>query len=225
MIQRQAFAADDSAGQITFIPIEHASFVIQSDQLTIYVDPVGDPAHFADFAQPDLILITDIHHDHLDSKLVKRLAQENTIVLGPKEVIEQLGFGEIISNGQSNTYKTVNIAAIPMYNLTPQRLKFHEKGRGNGYLLTLNNQRIYVSGDTEDIPEMRGLKNIDYALVCMNLPYTMSVEQAASAVLAFKPKVVFPYHYRGTGGASDIKKFRELVAVNKEIKVRFLKWY
>ena len=104
-------------------------------------------------------------------------------------------------------------------------LKFHEKGRGNGYVVTVDGKRIYISGDTEDIPEMRALKNIDYAFVCMNLPYTMTVEQAASAVLEFKPKVVFPYHYRGTGGFSDTAKFKELVGKDKSIEMRMLKWY
>jgi len=98
-----------------------------------------------------------------------------------------------------------------MYNLREEALKFHTKGRGNGYVLSINNERIYISGDTEDIPEMRNLKNIDKAFVCMNLPYTMTIESAASAVLDFKPKNVYPYHYRGTDGMSDVDKFKTLV--------------
>ena len=112
-----------------------------------------------------------------------------------------------------------------MYNTTPDRLQYHEKGRGNGYVVTLDDKRIYISGDTEDIPEMRKLKNIDYAFVCMNLPYTMTVEQAASAVSEFKPKVVFPYHYRGKEGMSDIEKFKKMVSADSDIEVRFLDWY
>ena len=112
-----------------------------------------------------------------------------------------------------------------MYNLTEDRLKYHEKGRGNGYLVTVGEKRIYISGDTEDIPEMRALENIDYAFVCMNLPYTMTVEQAASAVLEMKPKVVYPYHYRGTGGLSDTKKFAALVSEDGDIEVRQLDRY
>jgi L-ascorbate metabolism protein UlaG (beta-lactamase superfamily) len=105
-------------------------------------------------------------------------------------------------------------------------LKFHEKGRGNGYVLTLGMERIYISGDTEDIPEMRTLKNIDVAFVCMNLPYTMTVESAASAVLDFKPKKVYPYHYRGSDGKSDVDKFKTLVTEkNPDIKVLLLDWY
>ena len=113
-----------------------------------------------------------------------------------------------------------------MYNLREEALKFHTKGRGNGYVFSIDNQRIYFSGDTEDIPEMRALKNIDKAFVCMNLPYTMTVESAADAVLEFKPKEVYPYHYRGTVGLSDVAKFKSLVNKgNAEIKVVQLDWY
>ena len=113
-----------------------------------------------------------------------------------------------------------------MYNLREEALKFHQKGRGNGYVLTLGEERVYISGDTEDIPEMRQLKNIDKAFVCMNLPYTMTVESAASAVLDFKPKQVYPYHYRGTEGLSDVNKFKSIVNTgNAEIDVVQLNWY
>jgi L-ascorbate metabolism protein UlaG (beta-lactamase superfamily) len=108
-----------------------------------------------------------------------------------------------------------------MYNLTAERLKFHTKGRGNGYVVTLGGKRIYLSGDTEDIPEMLALKNIDVAFVCMNLPYTMTVEQAARAVRAFRPRVVYPYHYRG----SDLNKFKELVGTDAGVEVRLREWY
>jgi len=213
------------ATPITFIPINHATMIIQSGSLDIYVDPVGDPAVFAEFNAPGMILLTDTHYDHLDPAVVGQLRRKDTIVVGPKAVIDQLGSGEILHNGESKTFNGVNVEAIPMYNLTPERLVFHEKGRGNGYVITLNGKRIYISGDTEDIPEMRALKNIDYAFVCMNLPYTMTEEQAASAVLEFKPKVVFPYHYRGKDMISDIEKFKNLVAKNPNIEVRFLDWY
>ena len=104
-------------------------------------------------------------------------------------------------------------------------MRFHPKGRGNGYVLELGGKRIYVSGDTEDIEEMRQLKGIDIAFVCMNLPFTMTVEQAADAVLAFKPKIVYPYHYRGRGGFSDVEKFKQIVAREPSIDVRLLDWY
>ena len=113
-----------------------------------------------------------------------------------------------------------------MYNLRDEALKFHTKDRGNGYVLTLGDERVYISGDTEDIPEMRKLKDIDIAFVCMNLPYTMTVESAASAVLDFKPKQVYPYHYRGTKGLSDVGKFKDIVNdADPEIEVIQLDWY
>lgn len=221
----QGVLSDYSGSGIDFFPINHASFVIQNEDITIYVDPAGIPGSFKDFAAPDIILLTDIHSDHFDSALINQLKQKATIVVGPKAVVADLGFGDIIGNSQTKQYRKITVEAIAMYNLTPQRRKFHPKGRGNGYMLTLNGNRIYISGDTEDVPEMRRLKNVDYAFLCMNLPYTMDVEQAASATLDFRPKVVIPYHYRDAGGLSDIEKFRELVSVDPEINVVLLKWY
>jgi len=120
----------------------------------------------------------------------------------------------------------MTIEAIPMYNLRDEALNFHPKGRGNGYVISLAGERIYISGDTEDIPEMRELTNIDKAFICMNLPYTMTVESAASAVLDFKPKIAIPYHYRGKDGLSDIENFKQIIeSKNSDIKVEFLKWY
>jgi len=113
-----------------------------------------------------------------------------------------------------------------MYNLREEALKFHPKGRGNGYVLNIQGQRIYISGDTEDIPEMRALKDIDKAFICMNLPYTMPVDRAADAVIEFKPKQVYPYHYRGQGGLSDVNKFKAVVNEgDSSIEVVQLDWY
>jgi L-ascorbate metabolism protein UlaG (beta-lactamase superfamily) len=199
--------------------------VIKTKSAIIYVDPVGDVQAFKELPQPDVILLTDIHRDHLAPELIQVLKQKKTNIIGPQTVVEKLAYGEILKNGQNKAINDINIKAIPMYNLTAGREKFHPKGRGNGYVLTLNDKRIYISGDTEDIPEMRSLKNIDYAFICMNLPYTMTVDQAASAVLEMKPKVVIPYHYRGKGGFSDLEKFKRLVSENKEIQVKLLSWY
>ncbi len=156
---------------------------------------------------------------------------KNTHILAPKAVADKLSEGlksktKIIANGENFELLKFNIEAVPMYNLRPEALKFHEKGRGNGYVIEKANKRIYISGDTEDIPEMRDLKNINMAFVCMNLPYTMTVESAVDAVLTFKPKTVYPYHYRSTEGLSDVSRFKELVnAGNPEIKVTQLDWY
>ncbi len=218
-------AADRVAAEVEFYPINHATLVIQSKDITIYVDPVGDPVRFEPFPGPDLILITDIHQDHLSKEVVDKVKQPETLVIATLDAVTQLGYGKVLNNGDAFTDKGVRIEAVPAYNLTQERMKFHPKGRGNGYVVTLEGKRIYLSGDTEDIPEMRILKNIDYAFICMNLPYTMTEDQAASAVLDFRPKMVFPYHYRGKNGFSDIERFKNLVEKDGDIQVKLLAWY
>ncbi|MFH2058289.1 MAG: MBL fold metallo-hydrolase [Pseudomonadota bacterium] len=184
----------------------------------------GDIKAFDSFPKPDLILVTDIHKDHLNKDVVDSIKQTNTLIISSKDGVAGLEDGKILNNGETLIHEDIQIEAIPAYNLTPERQKFHPKGRGNGYVITLSGKRIYISGDTEDIPEMRQLKNIDYAFVCMNLPYTMTKEQSASAVMAFKPKIVFPYHYRGKNSLSDLDKFKRLVT-NPHIQVKLLTWY
>jgi L-ascorbate metabolism protein UlaG (beta-lactamase superfamily) len=221
----QLSAQDETPDAIEFSPVKHGTMVIETSDVSIYVDPAGDVKAFEQFPSPDIILITDIHGDHLDAEAVNALKEDKTVIVAPKAVAERLGEGQILNNGESKMVQKVTIEAIPMYNISEGRLQYHEKGRGNGYVITAAKKRIYISGDTEDIPEMRGLKDIDYAFVCMNLPYTMTVEQAASAVLEMKPKVVFPYHYRGSDGFSDVEKFKQLVSENENIEVRLLNWY
>ena len=213
-----------SQEQIVFYPIEHASFVIQTAEMTIYVDPVGDPEQYLVFGQPDFILITHDHYDHLDPATIARF-NKNVELVGPEAVAKSLNRGRLLKNGQTTEIMGVKIEAVPMYNLTEDRLQFHPKGQGNGYVLTVDNKKIYISGDTEDIPEMRALKGIDYAFICINLPYTMTVDQAVSAVLDFNPKIVYPYHYQGDQGYSDIDRFKKEVESKSNTKVILLKWY
>jgi len=216
-------------GDLTITPIEHATFVMQWNGKTIFVDPTKGGAAFASFGKPDVILLTDIHGDHYDPATLAAVRTPQSIVIVPAAVAEKMGADKgnahVLANGETSTIGEIGVEAVPMYNLTEERKAFHTKGRGNGYVVTLGGKRIYISGDTEDIPEMRALKNIDAAFVCMNLPYTMDVEHAASAVLEFKPKVVYPYHYRSKDGLSDVEKFKTLVAKDKSIEVRLLHWY
>jgi L-ascorbate metabolism protein UlaG (beta-lactamase superfamily) len=217
-------------GPLTIHPVEHATFVMQWNGKTIVVDPIGGAAPFEAFGEADLILITDIHGDHLSVDTVAALAGPSTMIVAPSAVAEKFPESDrdqvtVVANGQSVEWGEAKIQAVAAYNLTPERQAFHAKGRGNGYLLTLGGSKIYISGDTEDVPEMRALEGIDAAFVCMNLPYTMEVDAAADAVLEFKPKVVFPYHYRGKGGMSDLDEFRSLVAKDPTIEVRVLEWY
>ena len=215
-------------GDITITPVEHATFVIKWDGKTIFVDPTTGGDAFKKHGAADLILVTDIHGDHFDPKTLAAVRTPASMLIVPAVVAEKLGADKgnatVLPNGEKAKCGEIGIEAVPMYNLTPERKNNHTKGRGNGYVLTLGGKRIYISGDTEDIPEMRGLKDIDAAFVCMNLPYTMDVDHAADAVLAFKPKVVYPYHYRGKE-MSDVEKFKSLVAKDKAIDVRLLKWY
>ena len=216
---------------LEIIPVEHASAVLKWGELTLYMDPVGGKAPYEGVEKADLILITDIHGDHFSLETLKELDTQNTTLVVPQAVADLIpgdsGLDlEIMANGEKKELHGIGLEAIPMYNLREEALKFHEKGRGNGYVLTLGGERIYFSGDTEDIPEMRALEDIDKAFVCMNLPYTMTVESAADAVIEFKPLEVYPYHYRGSPDVSDVEKFRELVnAGDPNIKVVQLDWY
>ncbi|MBG8552379.1 MBL fold metallo-hydrolase [Hymenobacter guriensis] len=218
-------------GPLIVQPITHGSVVLTWNGKTIYVDPYGGAEAFAGLAAPDVILITDIHGDHLDPKTLAGLSVGKALMVVPKAVADQLpaeykAQARILSNGQKLDTLGMSVSAIPMYNLPEAADAMHTKGRGNGYVLNLGGKNVYLSGDTEDIPEMRALKNIDVAFVCMNLPYTMDVNQAAQGVLAFKPSIVYPYHYRGQNGLSDVDAFKKTVnAANKKIDVRLRNWY
>ncbi len=214
------------AGDLAIQPIAHATFAMAWNGSTILVDPVGGADPFQDLPTPDLILVTDIHGDHLDNATLEAVAGGDTVIVAPQAVVEQLPEGLVaqartLENGSDVSLLDLTVEAIPMYNLTEDRLQFHDKGRGNGYVVTIGGKRIYISGDTEDIPEMRALENIDIAFVCFNLPYTMTEDQAASAVREFAPGIVYPYHYMG----SDTEAFAALVAESDGIEVRNRAWY
>ncbi|RDK87098.1 MBL fold metallo-hydrolase [Marinirhabdus gelatinilytica] len=221
---------------IAITPISHATMVLQWNENVIYVDPVGGAEAFEGQPSPDVILVTDIHGDHFNEETLEAVITEKTVIIVPKAVMEKMNPSlqsqtSILNNGTSTELKMmlgVKFHAVPMYNLREEALKFHPQGRGNGYVIDDGNKRVYISGDTEDIPEMRSLENIDIAFVCMNLPYTMTVQSAASAVVAFKPKKVYPYHYRGAEGMSDVGVFRDLIkksSVSNQIEVVQLDWY
>ena len=224
--EKPADSIPTNDGALKIYPINHATLALRWKDKTIYVDPVGGSKPFESLPRPDLVLITDIHGDHFSKDTLGELAGPQTKLVGPPAVVEQLpsdlrNRAATLGNGQAQEFFGIRVEAVPAYNLTAERMKFHAKGRGNGYVLALGGKRIYLSGDTEAIPEMLALKNIDVAFVCMNLPYTMDVEQAARAVRAFKPRVVYPYHYRG----SDLQKFKELVGADPAIEVRLRNWY
>lgn len=210
-------------------PITHATLVFTYQNKNIYIDPTGGSDAFKGLGAPDVILVTDIHGDHFDLKTIEDINTGKATLIVPQAVAEKLPatFDKqkvvILNNGEKTIQAGISIAAVPMYNLPgAENANFHTKGRGNGYILTVGGKNVYISGDTADTPEMRALKNIDIAFVCMNLPYTMDVNGAAQGVLAFKPKVVYPYHYRG----QDVKLFKTLVNTgDKNIDVRLREWY
>jgi L-ascorbate metabolism protein UlaG (beta-lactamase superfamily) len=211
-----------NGGDITIQPLNHATLELTWNNHVILVDPTGQ-ANYTGLAAPDIILITDIHGDHLDPATIAKVRKASTKIVAPAAAAPKLESPVVIANGETKTVDTISIEAIPMYNLTRGPAAgqlFHDKGRGNGYVVTLGGKRIYIAGDTEGIPEMRALKDIDVAFVPMNLPYTMTETEAADAVKAFAPKIVYPYHYRG----SDPAKFAAAVGAGK-IEVRLRDWY
>jgi L-ascorbate metabolism protein UlaG (beta-lactamase superfamily) len=218
--QTQVFST--SAGPVRITPLNHASTLIEAGGKVIYLDP-AKPVDFSGKPKADLILITDIHGDHMDPDSIKAITKDVTEILAPPAVVQTVTAGKAIANGETKTWQDWTVEAVPAYNLNrgpaPGKL-FHDKGRGNGYVLTYGGKRFYFSGDTEGVPEMRALQNIDVAFVCMNLPYTMPPDEAAEAVRAFHPKVVIPYHYRG----SDLKLFQKDLE-GSGIEVRLLDWY
>jgi L-ascorbate metabolism protein UlaG (beta-lactamase superfamily) len=220
LAQKQTLST--SAGDLTITPLYHASALLQAAGKTIYIDPAS-PAKIQGLPKADLILITHLHPDHFDPAYIAALSRPGTQVFAPPSVVELYPSAHPIANGETQQWNQWTIEAVPAYNLqrgpAPGQL-YHPKGRDNGYVLTYGGKRIYFSADTENTPEMRALKNIDLAFVCMNLPYTMPPQEAAAAVLAFHPKVAIPYHYRG----SDLTVFQQRLA-GTGIEVRLLDWY
>lgn len=218
-------------GNIIIQPIFHGALVLKAGNKTIYIDPYNGINAYKEIAAPDYILITDIHQDHLDTATLGAINTSGAKFIVPQAVADKLPVKykdntTILSNGKSMDVAGISITAVPMYDLPEDTKARHTKGRGNGYILEFAGKRIYISGDTDDIAEMRGLKNIDIAFVCMNQPFTMTIQQAASAVLEFKPKIIYPYHYRDMNGFSDIDEFKRIVAKsNSSIDVRIKNWY
>lgn len=213
-----------AGGDIIVTPIAHASLQIEHAGKVIHVDPfAGMGGDYTKTKQADLVLITDIHGDHLDPGTIGKVRKAGVPVVIPAAAKDKVPDGTVIANAETKTVAGVPIEAIPAYNLQrgPKPGEFfHTKGRANGYVLTLGGKRVFIAGDTECVPEIKALKNIDVAFLPMNLPYTMPVSEAVECVKAFKPKIVFPYHHRG-------QKPEEFQTGLKDagIEVRVLNWY
>jgi L-ascorbate metabolism protein UlaG (beta-lactamase superfamily) len=216
------FAADTfktSRGDLVITFLGHGTLMMSCAGKVIHVDPV---AQFADYAQlplADLILVTHEHSDHLDLKAISTIKTAQTEVVVTETVGKQIPGGIVLSNGDTKTVQGFKIEAVPAYNLVHMRspgMPFHPRGVGNGYVINFGDTRVYIAGDTENTPEMKKLKGIDIAFLPMNLPYTMTPEMVADAVKAFRPKIVYPYHF----GSTDTAKITNLLQGEKDIEVR-----
>ncbi|MEQ1504996.1 MAG: MBL fold metallo-hydrolase [Myxococcota bacterium] len=213
-------AAPDVVGEVTIQPLYHATVAFSAGGKTWIVDP-WSKAPLGD-RKADVVLITDLHFDHLDPDAIAAVSTDATVVVGPQAVADKAKLSVTIANGETKDVAGAKVTAVPMYNLVrgPEAGKlFHDKGRGNGYVIELAGQRIYVAGDTECTPEMKALTAIDVAFVPMNLPYTMPPEEAAACVAAFHPKILYPYHY----GESDLSQVATLVGPGVDVRIR--DWY
>ncbi len=217
---------------VTIVPISHATAVLKWGSSVLYTDPVDGSESFAGQPAATIVLVTDIHGDHFNTSTLASVVGSAKLIV-PQVVKDELtpdlaARSTVLKNGETISVNGFTVEGIPMYNLPGPSEKYHTKGRGNGYVVEKDGYRVYIAGDTAGIPEMRALQNIDIALVPINLPYTMSVDEAADAVLAFKPKHVYPYHYRQnpTKDFADVQKFKQLVnAKDASIDVVLLNWY
>ena len=211
-----------SGKKVVFYALTHASIRIMYGDREIVVDPVtklgGKTIDYKVMPKSDYLLVTHEHGDHFDREAIKQLTGNKTLLLTNKRCAEILGYGQVMNNGDEKKLGSdLKVEAVPAYNTTEGRTQFHPKGRDNGYILTIDGLRIYIAGDTEDIPEMQTIKNIDVAFLPCNQPYTMTTDQLVKAAKTIKPKVLFPYHY----GQTDVSKLpAELKGEGIDVRIR-----
>lgn len=224
-IARESFERDvvkTSAGDLAITFIGHASLMLEFNGKVIYVDPFGKLADYTKLPKADAIFITHEHQDHLDPTAIRSIRMGNTALVLTEKCAEKVSGGVIMKNGDVESVAGIRAEAIPAYNIVGKRENgrpFHPKGEGNGYVLTFGDKRVYIAGDTENTPEMKSLKNIDIAFLPMNLPYTMTPGMVADAAKAFRPKVLYPYHF----GETDTSVLKELMKDSPDIEVRIRK--
>lgn len=218
----QAFEKDlipTTAGELEITFLGHGSLMLQIGGKTIHVDPYGKVADYANLPKADLILITHEHQDHLDLEALQSVRTAKTAVFLSQKGSDKVKDGLVMKNGEHRTVAEVPVEAVAAYNLLHKRENgqpFHPQGEGNGYILTFGTTRLYIAGDTENTPEMKALKEIDVAFLPMNLPYTMTPAMVADAARAFKPRILYPYHY----GETDPALLVALLQESPEIEVR-----
>jgi len=220
MFEQDTIATSKGDLKITFVG--HGTLMFTFAQKVIHVDPVSREADYSKMPKADLIVITHEHGDHLDSEAVAAIRQTTTTVVLTPTCAETLKDGVVMKNGDVQTVDGIKIEAVPAYNIVHQRgpgMPYHPRGVGNGYIFTFGDTRLYVAGDTENTPEMKALRNIDVAFLPMNLPYTMSPAMVADAARAFRPKILYPYHF----GSTKTAELTKLLADEKAIDVRIRK--
>ena len=211
-----------NSGNLKITFIGHGTLMFEFSGVVIHVDPVSQYADYTKLPKADIILVTHQHGDHLDPGAIKLIRKDDTSLIYTETCAGQLAGGTVMKNGDVSTVKGIIIEAVPAYNLIHKRDNgepFHPKGMGNGYILTLGNQRVYIAGDTENIPEMKNLANIDIAFLPMNLPYTMTPEMVAEAVRMFHPQILYPYHY----GNTRVSELIELLKDEPDLDIRIRK--
>lgn len=211
-----------SAGEVEMFFIGHGSLMFKLNDFVIHIDPVKSSGKYDDLPQADLILVTHDHFDHLDTQLVEKLKKPGTIMFCNASSASKVSWAKIMKPGEIQTVKSITVEAVPAYNIlhkNPNGQLFHPKGVGNGYILTFGDRKIYVAGDTENTPEMKALKGIDIAFLPMNLPYTMDPAMVADAAKAFKPKILYPYHFSETNTSEIVDLLKD---TNIEVRIRKL---
>ncbi len=208
-----------SEGDLKITFIGHGSLLFTFNSKNIYIDPYGKLADYSQMPKADIILIAHEHSDHLDMDAVRAIRTEKTALVITEKCQDQISDGIVMKNGSTQTIQDLKIEAVPAYNIVHKRdndQPFHPKGVGNGYIITFADKQVYIAGDTENIPGMKELRDIDIAFLPMNLPYTMTPEMVVDAVKMFRPEILYPYHF----GETDIGKLVELMKGHKDIEVR-----
>ncbi len=219
---QEAFETDTfatSVGELTITFVGHGTLMLTLDDVVIHVDPVSREADYAAMPKAGLILVTHEHGDHCDPDAIELVTAAQTELVVNQACGERVGAGTVMQNGEATTIGKITIEAIPAYNLVHKRddgRPFHPKGVGNGYVITMGDTRVYVAGDTENTPEMKALEEIDIAFLPMNLPYTMTPAMVADAARAFRPRILYPYHY----GDTDPTELVSLLAGESGIEMR-----
>jgi len=217
--QLQEDVIPTSEGDLTLTFVGHGTLMFRFGEKVIHIDPVGREADYASLPDADLILITHEHGDHLDPGAVQEIRKPGTELVASRSCDGQIDGARLMANGDGGTVSGFQVEAVPAYNILHERgpgQPYHPKGNGNGYVITFGDVRVYVAGDTENTPEMKALKDIDVAFLPMNLPYTMTPAMVADAAKAFRPKILYPYHF----GETDTAELVDLLSADEDIEVR-----